>query len=171
MAKALKLDNVEVKAFEYIRTLWALTKMAAVVISPDSMMVHVAGMLKVPCISLWGPTAPITRMKYYEKQTTILHKEGCPTAPCHHSGAGFPKYCPPMENRKVCDAMMAITADEVVAACGDLKLVPDLKLALEATVEVLPVDDKADRDSHADQGNRPITRAGRPANAIPLPTA
>ena len=140
-AEELKLENVEVKQFEYIRSLWALASMAEVVIAPDSMMIHVAGMTSVPCIGLWGPTRPATRMKYYDRQITIFHPESCPVAPCHYSGGGFPKYCPRIEGqRKQCDAMMAIQAEEVV----------------EAAKKILH--DPATRNGDSNQGDRQLPR-------------
>lgn len=161
MAKELKLDNVEVKCFEYIRALWALAKMSAVIVSPDSMMVHVAGVLDIPCVSYWGATSPQSRMKYYTNQTTVFHRESCPLSPCHFSGATFPKYCPPSEKRTKCDAMMSISADEIVEACRKVL----------TGVNKSKTDDKDSGNSDTAKSIGSVGRVGRPENSIPLPTS
>lgn len=112
--------NVSVWAGENLRTLWALTEQAAVVVSPDSMMVHVAGSLGTPCVSLWGSTNPAARTRYYKNQVAIQPEGICPHAPCNVYTAEFPRYCPPRPARNVCEVMAAISPEQVVLAVGKI---------------------------------------------------
>ena len=99
-----------------LRELWALAQSARVVVSPDSLMIHVAGCQGVPCVGLWGLTDPARRAKYYTNHIPIHHKEVCAHSPCFHYLGTFPKYCPPRKDRKVCEVMAAISPDEVIRA-------------------------------------------------------
>lgn len=112
----LKLVNVEPYTSQNLRELWAMTRRAAVVIGPDSMMVHVAGTMGVPCVGLWGPMSPQSRVKYYPRHVPIFHKEFCPHAPCFAYTSTFPKYCPPRNERKVCEVIAGISPADVVDA-------------------------------------------------------
>lgn len=112
-----KLTNAQVVCFGNLRDLWALTQCVAVVVGPDSMMVHLAGSLGVPCVGLWGPISPENRVKYYPRHTAIYHREYCPHAPCYAYTGKFPRYCPPKPvERTVCECIGGISATEVVEA-------------------------------------------------------
>jgi ADP-heptose:LPS heptosyltransferase len=102
----------------HLRGLWAMTATrAAVVVGPDSMMIHVAGSCGVPCVGLWGPTSPAKRVAYYSRHVPIHKASTCTRAPCFHYMADFPRYCPAMiAKQSMCDVLAAITPDEVVAA-------------------------------------------------------
>jgi len=101
-----------------LRELWAFTEhRPSVVVSPDSMMIHVAGCMGVPCVGLWGPVAPVNRVMYYKNHTPVWKRESCPHAPCFGYQAAFPKYCPPRGNgRNVCEVMAAIMPGDVIDA-------------------------------------------------------
>lgn len=101
-----------------LRELWSFTKdRPAVVVSPDSMMIHVAGSMDVPCVGLWGPVAPVNRTMYYKNHLPVWRREACPHAPCFSYTASFPKYCPPRGNgRAVCEVLAAIMPEDVIAA-------------------------------------------------------
>jgi ADP-heptose:LPS heptosyltransferase len=112
--------NVEGFTAPNLRELWALTEHVNVVISPDSMMAHIAGAFGTPCVGLWGPMSPESRMKYYKNHHPIYHREFCPHSPCFVYSNTFPKYCPPRANRNVCDVMAGISPSEVISAIGHI---------------------------------------------------
>lgn len=115
MAVERKLDNVQAFCAPNLRELWALTEHASVVVSVDSMMVHVAGVFGTPCVGLWGPMDPDRRVRYYKNHHPIFHKEFCPNSPCFVYSNVFPKYCPPRpDERKTCDVLAGIAPREVV---------------------------------------------------------
>ena len=119
----LMRPNIQPYTSPNLRDLWALTKFrAAVVVAPDSMMIHVAGCQGVPCVGLWGVTAPPNRIQYYRNQFAIFHKEACPHAPCFAYLADFPKYCPPRPpKRLVCEVMAAVMPQEVIDAVKKIR--------------------------------------------------
>lgn len=112
--KRVKYPNVIVYSAPNIRELWAIASHAKVVVSPDSMMVHVAGSQRVPCVGMWGAFSPQTRVKYYKNHHPIHNRDVCPHAPCSHYLAQFPKYCPPRQGRNVCEVMAAIDPNQVI---------------------------------------------------------
>ena len=111
-----KHSNVVYFKATTIRSLWALTQHTRLVIAPDSMMVHVAGSLDVPCIGLWGPTSPDTRVKYYCTHVRLEpESKSCPLGPCHCYTTLFPTYCP--SNgwiRSQCSILDDISFDAVI---------------------------------------------------------
>lgn len=114
-AKKRELTNVEAFSAPNLRELWALTEYVNIVISPDSMMAHIAGAFGTPCIGLWGPMSPQSRMKYYKNHHPIWHKDFCPHAPCFVYSNTFPKYCPPRPaQRNACDVLAGISPGEVI---------------------------------------------------------
>lgn len=109
------LTNIEAIKFPNLRELWAVADLASIVVSPDSMMVHVAGMHSTPCVGLWGPVDPTRRVRYYKNHHPIHHKEFCPHAPCFAYSSTFPKYCPPRPGaRTTCECIAGIAANEVI---------------------------------------------------------
>lgn len=109
--------NVHSASLSNIRVLWALTAMSKVVVAPDSMMVHAAGCLNVPCVGLWGPTGPEYRVKYYNQHYPLFNPSVCTMAPCHSYTATFPRYCPPLGvPRSECSVLTAITERSVIDA-------------------------------------------------------
>ena len=109
------LKNIEPFCAPNLRELWALTEHVSIVVSPDSMMAHIAGVFGTPCVGLWGPMRPDSRVKYYQKHYPIFHKEYCPHAPCFVYSNVFPKYCPTRPGpRGSCDVLAGIGAGEVI---------------------------------------------------------
>jgi hypothetical protein len=137
--KKVKFPNCIVLFCPNLRELWAITSQAKIVVAPDSMMVHVAGSLGIPCVGLWGPYDPRSRVKYYQKHYPVFNVSACPQAPCSHYLATFPKYCPPRAGRNVCEVMAAITPEQVID--GIHSLVPESKLQPKISAEE-PVFDK-----------------------------
>jgi len=116
-AEAAKPDNVTVAQFPEIRTLWATMRRAELIVSPDSMSVHVAGCMGKRCVGLWGATDPKIRTRYYKHHFPVHKKAACPFAPCNTFHTGWPTYCPNREDKAMCDVMAAITMADVLAAC------------------------------------------------------
>jgi hypothetical protein len=112
--KALNRTNVQTFEHPVLRELWALSRRANVVVAPDTMMIHVAGSMGIPCVGLWGPVGPDARTRYYKNHFPIFKKEACRHAPCYCAGGQFPHYCPNRETRKECDVMIAITHKDVI---------------------------------------------------------
>jgi len=113
LSKELPINGLLYTA-ENIRILWALTSFAKVVVAPDSMMVHVAGSLNVPCVGLWGPTDPPSRAMYYDNHHPVFESYACPMSPCHCYTSTFPRYCPTIEGiRSACSVMEAISFETV----------------------------------------------------------
>lgn len=118
--KKVKYSNVIVHCAPNIRELWSITSHAKVVVAPDSLMCHVAGSQKVPCVGLWGAFNPQARMKYYANHHPIHNKDVCPHAPCNHYLSSFPKYCPPRQGRNVCEVMASIDPNQVIEAVAKI---------------------------------------------------
>lgn len=112
--KELEITNIQPYCSPNLRELWALTARAAVVVAPDSMMAHISGALGTPCVGLWGPMSPASRVAYYKNHFPIHHKEFCPHAPCFAYSNTFPKYCPPRQGRTTCEVLAGISPSEVV---------------------------------------------------------
>jgi ADP-heptose:LPS heptosyltransferase len=110
-----QLSNVEAYTAPNLRELWALTEHVSVVVCPDSMMAHVAGVFGTPCVGLWGPMSPESRVRYYQNHHPVYHREFCPHSPCFAYSGTFPRYCPSRPaTRTVCDVMAGITPAEVI---------------------------------------------------------
>lgn len=115
--------NIEPYCCPSLRDLWALTKYrAAIVVAPDSLMVHVAGCQGVPCVGMWGPVAPQNRVAYYRGHHPVFHREACPHAPCFAYLSDFPRYCPPRgSKRTVCEVMAAVMPQEIIDAVKKIR--------------------------------------------------
>jgi ADP-heptose:LPS heptosyltransferase len=118
-AEACGCDNVRPMFFQNLRELWALTSQAALVVSPDSMMVHVAGCMNIPCVGLWGSTDPRVRVKYYKNHVALWKHEACPAAPCFQHHSLFPEYCPTRAQEQ-CGVLYSIAPEEIVNAARTL---------------------------------------------------
>jgi len=111
----LGLKNVEPCKFQTLRDLIAFCYRASAVVSPDSVMVHLAGSAGIPCVGLWGPLNPEVRTKYYKNHIPIFKKSWCPQAPCNFNRPTFPSFCPESSGpREVCEVIGAIQPDDVI---------------------------------------------------------
>jgi ADP-heptose:LPS heptosyltransferase len=109
-----KLSNIELLESKNLRELWALVGTAKIVIAPDSMLVHVAGVLDVPCIGLWGMIDSLKRTAYYKNHYAIMDCNGaCNRSPCYCCN-GLPAYCPG-HVIKSCLALNSIMPSDVVS--------------------------------------------------------
>jgi hypothetical protein len=119
--KELEITNIQPYCAPNLRDLWALTTRAQVVIAPDSMMVHIAGCMGVPCVGLWGPMPPQSRVAYYTNHLPIFHRELCVHSPCFAYSNTFPKYCPPRPGgRTTCEVLAGISPVEVIEAVNKI---------------------------------------------------
>ena len=119
-------SNAEFRSFERPRLMWSMIQRAEICVAPDSMLVHMAGVLDKPCVGLWGPYGPESRVKYYPNHYPIHHKAVCPVSPCHWNAVQMPHICPPTEKPlDRCQVMLQITPEEVVEAVR--QLVPSLE--------------------------------------------
>jgi ADP-heptose:LPS heptosyltransferase len=173
VAKKLS-TNVTLYRSPNLRVLWAMTRRAKVVVAPDSMMVHVAGMEGVPCVGIWGPISPVMRARYYKNHVAIWAKENCPNAPCFCYSVNFPNYCPPTgvgpkpPPRATCEVISSISPSdvidavrEVVAAEGaDTRSSPDMRIWQKQHSTT-----SNDSDSHRDSNENPL--GGGPIAATP----
>ncbi len=117
----LNAPNIEFRSFERPRLLWSIVERAELCVAPDSMLVHIAGAIGRPCVGMWGPYAPETRIKYYPNHYPIYHKEVCPLSPCHWNSSAMPHICPPsLQPRERCEVMLQITAEEVIEGARQL---------------------------------------------------
>lgn len=96
-----------------LRVLWSMIQKARVCVAPDSMVVHIAGSMGVPCVGLWGPVRPSTRVSYYRHHYPIFKQDACHMAPCHAYTSSFPRYCPAAQMPQ-CAVLSAISFNEVV---------------------------------------------------------
>jgi len=129
----VKWSNVQLFTARNLREMWSITRHAKIVVSPDSMMVHVAGSMAIPCVGLWGMISPHNRVKYYKNHLAIHNKEACPMSPCFSYLANFPKYCPPRKDRIVCECLGAISPVQVIDAIR--KIQPELAKKEPAKVD------------------------------------
>lgn len=96
-----------------------LTKQAELVIGPDSSIMHVAGGLSKPCISLWGLFDPQDRVKYYPNAHPIHSFKTCPHAPCRNHDFKLPAHlCRDAKNHiepaEFCNALRGIAPLQIV---------------------------------------------------------
>jgi ADP-heptose:LPS heptosyltransferase len=106
--------NIQIYSAPVLRELWAVAAHAAIVVAPDSMMVHVTGCQEVPCVGLWGPCDPARRVKYYKNHYPVWKREVCPYSPCFAYTGTFPRYCPPRPHRAVCECLGAVNPQDVI---------------------------------------------------------
>lgn len=128
----LEMANVECTTFVNQRELWSYANTAKIIVGPDSLMSHVAGVQGLPFIGLWANVDPVKRTCYYDNHVAIFKKEACPFAPCFANRSSWPNFCPPKVNREMCDVIDAITPSEVVDAVARITGVTPILNANEA---------------------------------------
>ncbi|UCE42437.1 MAG: lipopolysaccharide heptosyltransferase II [Candidatus Aminicenantes bacterium] len=85
----------------------ALLSLADLLVTNDSGPMHLANILKVPLVALFGPTEP-ARTGPYQQPAMVIHK-GAPCWPCSYRQCPFDHRC-----------MMDISPEEVFQACQKL---------------------------------------------------
>jgi ADP-heptose:LPS heptosyltransferase len=88
-----------------------------VVLAPDSSLLHIAGILGIPAVGLFGSTHWSLRTADYKSVHVIQGEGGCDLAPCWHHPKGsqiFPAGAP-CEASGHCAPLNSITPERVVA--------------------------------------------------------
>jgi len=111
------LPNVEPALFGNQRIFFAMVAQATIAVGPDSFLMHAAGSCEVPCVGLWGSTAPEQRSRYYKNHIALYPKSRCPASPCWWTVRAFPPHCPQtLEPRTVCAVLGSITTQDIITA-------------------------------------------------------
>jgi ADP-heptose:LPS heptosyltransferase len=93
----------------------ALLEQASVFVGIDSGPLHIAGVLGVPSVGLFGPVSAKLRLHPDARVTVVVRKVDC--LGCHHRPAGHLHWKTGCPNDIAC--MREITAKEVFAAVAD----------------------------------------------------
>lgn len=97
-----------------IMQLAAFIKRCDVFVSPDSAPMHIAGLMKVPLVALFGPTDPARHLqRFYEQDKTCLLYKKIKCSPCYRARCRHAK------------CMEGITPDETACAIKTLLKRPD----------------------------------------------
>ncbi len=97
-----------------VRLYASLVAGAALVVGPDSSAIHLAAASSTPCLSIWGPFSPQSRVKYYPNHLAIWHPGMCDNAPCYNYMEALPAHkCPNGKEQKWCECYEGVTAAEV----------------------------------------------------------
>lgn len=98
-----------------LRGIMAIVKRAAVCITPDSMLSHLAAAFDVPCVTVFGPFDPRWRVSTYPKGVSVWRKDLCDVAPCSWHNAGLPVECPSKETG-ACAVLTGTTIQDIEVA-------------------------------------------------------
>lgn len=134
------------------RTIINYVAASTLVIGPDSSVVHVAGALAKPCISLWGLFHPNDRIKYYENTYPIVGFSACPHAPCRNHDFQLP-------DAKCADAGNTISPPEF---CNALRSITPLQIVQKAYTALSQQNDntKQSVSVSSNSGNQSIPQTG-----------
>jgi Glycosyltransferase family 9 (heptosyltransferase) len=99
-----------------IRVVSALISIANCCFSLDSGPLYIAQALRVPCVSLWGPISPHTRIGYDKDylDLAIWNRDACTHCSCfaYHS---FPvDKCPRGTSQIVCEPLLRVSTDQIL---------------------------------------------------------
>lgn len=97
---ALVLKNLD------IREVAGIMVHCDLVMCPDSALLHLAGALKIPTVSLFGSTDPNARINYYRQAVAIWKGEDYQPCPCWYGSCSIGEIC-----------WKAITLSDIVNAC------------------------------------------------------
>jgi hypothetical protein len=98
--------------------------MANLVVGPDSSAIHFAACFDVPCISLFGPFDPRSRVRDYNNHIAIWSQENCPSAPCFNFAEELPYHkCPDGPQQKHCAVFSGVTSDQISDAIEKLGII------------------------------------------------
>ena len=108
-----------------IRSIACLIRLARVVISPDTLFVHLAAAVGTPCAALMSTFAPLTRLRGYPLCVSIFRHDACrelcewhaPEFTMDRLGVISSTECYTPQTQ-FCKRMDAITPDEIMQAAG-----------------------------------------------------
>lgn len=63
------------------------------VLCPDSSILHLAGALRMPCVGLFGPTPPESRINHYSAAVGIWEVADIPACPCFFGNCSIGRIC------------------------------------------------------------------------------
>lgn len=111
-----QITNVTVDGGLTFRETAALASTCDCLFTPDSALMHIAGALDIPCVSIFGSTHWKMRTADYSTVLAIQSNMGCPIAPCWHHPRGhliFPagQLC---ASKGYCGPLNAISPDQIV---------------------------------------------------------
>jgi hypothetical protein len=113
--------NLELKTFPQLRDFLAVASLAKLVVSVDSLAVHIAGSCGVPCVGLWGAVDPHRRVAYYRNHLAVWQRQACQVAPCFCGNPeAFPLICPPVDGGRKSCSVLDMGAKIVVKAARQL---------------------------------------------------
>jgi ADP-heptose:LPS heptosyltransferase len=113
-----------------VRLFGVLIANSTLTVAPDSLATHFAAAARVPCLSVWGPFDPESRIKYYANQIGLAHSERCANAFCHNHMDTLPLHlCPRGAEQKTCECYEGITSAEVREAISSLLHQKNAKMA------------------------------------------
>jgi len=107
-----------------IRVVASLISRATCCFTLDSGLLYVAQALRVPCVSLWGPISPFSRIGYDQDylDLAIWNRESCVHASCF-AYQSFPvKKCPRGINQIACEPLYRVSTEQIL---DKAKLVED----------------------------------------------
>jgi ADP-heptose:LPS heptosyltransferase len=106
---------------ENVRLLGTMIANSRLTVAPDSLAIHFAAANQVPCLSVWGPFDPQSRIKYYPKQIGLAHPEKCPNAFCYNYMPMLPIHkCPKGEKQQACECYSGLQTAEIRTALETL---------------------------------------------------
>ena len=103
-----------------LQEVFALVRLASVVVAPDSCLGHVAARYETPCVSYWCPFAASSRAATYGSHVTIEMKTDCSPCWAHEYGpVNLQRGCPLSETdataSRYCKGLAAIRPETIVA--------------------------------------------------------
>lgn len=108
-------------SIKHIRLLGTLIANSKLTVGPDSVAIHFAAASATPCLSIWGPFDPASRIKYYPKQIGLSHFEKCPNAPCFNYLPTLPaNKCPGGDKQQYCECYKGVSSHEIEEALETL---------------------------------------------------
>lgn len=115
----VQFDNIpnSVMLSEDVRKVAAVASLVDLVLCPDSGILHLAGALATPTLSLFGHTDPHARINYYKNTVALWPGGGYSCAPCWSNACTMNEAC-----------YKAITTEMIVDACiNQIKNKPKVK--------------------------------------------
>lgn len=105
-----------------IRSVGALIRRCALVLTPDTGLLHLAAALRRKCVSIFGSTHPGAICKHYPHTKYLWKPEVCRIAPCWYASK------PPCPGNVYKKCLLSVSVDDVLTTCK--KLIRDNEIPL-----------------------------------------